>query len=450
MLRRMSRYPSPLVALVVALTWTVVGVHGQSGAKNGEWRWYGGDAGHTRYSPLDQINASNFSKLDVAWRFKTEHLGPRPEFKFESTPLMVNGVLYSTAGTRRAVVALDADTGEDAVGAQRETKARAARRRHGSSRAAAWRTGPTASEERILYVTPGYQLVALNAKTGMRVPTFGNNGIVDLKQDDDQEIDPMSGEIGLHSTPMVAGNVVIVGAAHRSGSIPTGKTNVKGYVRGFDVRTGKRLWIFHTIPQPGEFGNDTWLNDSWSYTGNTGVVGADQRRRGARHRLPAGRELPTGDYFGGRSARQQSVRREPRRGRPEDRQAQVALPAGASRHLGQRHPVRADPGGHHRQRPDDQGGRAADQAGVPVRVRSRDRRADLADRRAAGAEGRRAGRMVFADAAVPARSARQAVHYDAQGFVGRRSDRLHARAARRRHEGRRRSTRSGRSSRHPS
>ena len=84
----------------------------QTGAKNGEWRYYGGDLGHTRYSPLDQINASNFNKLEVAWRFKTDNLGPRPEFQFESTPLMVGGVVYSTAGTRRAVVALDAATGE--------------------------------------------------------------------------------------------------------------------------------------------------------------------------------------------------------------------------------------------------------------------------------------------------------------------------------------------------
>ena len=221
MLRRISRYPSLLVALVVALTWTVVGVHGQSGAKNGEWRWYGGDAGHTRYSPLDQINATNFSNLTIAWRFKTEHLGPRPEFQFESTPLMANGVLYSTAGTRRAVVAIDPETGEELwVHSEREgARALAAPRQLSGRGLAYWTDG---KEERILYVTIGYQLVALNAKTGTRVPTFGNNGIIDLKQNDDQVIDPMSAEIGLHSTPMIAGNVVIVGAAHKSGSIPTG------------------------------------------------------------------------------------------------------------------------------------------------------------------------------------------------------------------------------------
>src|SRR5579864_2504903 len=84
----------------------------QSGAKGGEWRTYGGDLGNTRYSPLDQINASNFSKLEVAWRFKTDNLGPRPEYKLEGTPIMVKGVLYTTGGVRRSVVALDGKTGE--------------------------------------------------------------------------------------------------------------------------------------------------------------------------------------------------------------------------------------------------------------------------------------------------------------------------------------------------
>src|ERR1700724_2142243 len=84
----------------------------QTGAKNGEWRSYGGDTANTRYSPLDQINASNFGKLVPAWHFRTENLGPRPEYNLEGTPLMANGVLYATAGTRRAVIALDPATGE--------------------------------------------------------------------------------------------------------------------------------------------------------------------------------------------------------------------------------------------------------------------------------------------------------------------------------------------------
>src|SRR5688572_33508104 len=113
MSRLHSRGRVVLAAVALACTCAAGSLRGQTGALNGEWRAYGGDPGHTRYAPLDQINATNFSKLTVAWRFKTDHLGPRPEFMFESTPVMANGVLYSTAGSRRAVVALDPETGEE-------------------------------------------------------------------------------------------------------------------------------------------------------------------------------------------------------------------------------------------------------------------------------------------------------------------------------------------------
>src|SRR3984893_11770987 len=272
-------------------------VFGQYGAKNGEWTTYGADTGNTHYSPLDQINAENFSKLQIAWRYKTESLGPRPEFNLEATPLMAKGVVYSTAGTRRAVVALDAATGEQIwMHSEREGARGAAAPRQLSGRGLAyWTDG---REERILYVTPGYRLIALNAKTGVPVASFGKDGVLDLKLDDDQEIDLVTGEVGLHSTPLVAGDTVIIGAAHRSGAVPKSKTNVKGYVRGFDVRTGKRLWIFHTIPKPGEFGYNTWEKDSAEYTGNTGAWGqiSVDEQLGMAY-LPV--ELPTGDYYGG-------------------------------------------------------------------------------------------------------------------------------------------------------
>ena len=270
----------------------------QAGAKSGEWRSYGGDIGHTRYSPLDQINAGNFNKLEVAWRFKTDSLGPRPEYQFESTPLMAKGVVYSTGGSRRAVVALDAATGELLwMHSENEGARGAAAPRQLSGRGLAyWSDG--ANDDRVLYVTPGYRLIALDARTGVPVKSFGVDGVVDLKKDDDQDMDLVTGEVGLHSTPAVAKNVVIVGAAHKTGGNPKSRRNEKGYVRGFDVRTGKRLWIFHTIPLPGEFGFDTWEKDSASYTGNTGVWGqisADEEL-GLVY-LPV--ELPTGDYYGG-------------------------------------------------------------------------------------------------------------------------------------------------------
>lgn len=269
----------------------------QTGAQNGEWTTYGGDLGNTRYAPLNQINASNFNKLQIAWRFHTDNLGPRPEYNLESTPLVVKGVMYSTAGTRRSVVAVDAANGELLwVHSENEGKRGQNAPRQLSGRGLAyWTDG---REERIIYVTPGYRMVALNAKTGALVPSFGTNGIVDLKVDDDQEIDPITGEVGLHAAPVVAKDVVIIGAAHRSGGVPRARKNVKGFVRGFDVRTGKRLWVFHTIPRPGEFGYNTWESDSADYTGNTGAwaqMSVDEDLNLVY--LPV--ELPTGDYYGG-------------------------------------------------------------------------------------------------------------------------------------------------------
>jgi quinoprotein glucose dehydrogenase len=284
--------------IVFVLAGTGVRLAGQSGTSNGEWRTYGGDLGNTRYAPLDQINKDNFNKLEVAWRFKTDMLGPAPEYNYESTPLMVNGVLYCTAGSRRAVVALDAATGELLWmhGEREGPRGQAAPRKLSGRGLAYWTDGR--SDSRVLYVTPGYQLIALDAKTGEVVRSFGRNGIVDLKLQDDQVMDLVKGEVGLHATPIVAKNVVIIGAAHLPGGVPKSRQNEKGYVRGFDVRTGKRLWIFHTIPQRGEFGLDTWERESWTYTGNTGVwaqISVDEDLNTVY--LPV--ELPTGDYYGG-------------------------------------------------------------------------------------------------------------------------------------------------------
>jgi quinoprotein glucose dehydrogenase len=267
------------------------------GTQNGEWQTYGADLHSTRYSPLDQINASNFNQLEVAFRFRTDMLGPRPEYQLQTTPLMIKGVLYFTAGTRRAAVAADAQTGEMLwMYSMNEGKRGESAPRQLSGRGLTyWTDG---REDRILYVTPGYQLVALNAKTGVPVSSFGKDGIIDLKENDDQQMDLVTGEVGLHATPLVVNDVIVVGAAHLAGTAPKSKTNQKGYVRGFDARTGRRLWIFHTIPRPGEFGNNTWEGDSWSYTGNTGVwaqMSADPEL-GLVY-LPV--ELPTGDYYGG-------------------------------------------------------------------------------------------------------------------------------------------------------
>jgi len=293
---RRLRIGSLIIAVVVAC-WTTASVHGQTGALKGEWRTYGGDLGHTRYTPLDQINAGNFSKLEVAWRFKTDNLGPRLEFNLQSTPLVVGNRLFSTGGTRRAVVSLDAATGELLwVHSEDEGARGAAGPRQLSGRGLSyWTDG---KEERILYVTQGYRLVALDAKTGNRVPSFASNGILDLKADLDRSIDLTTGSVGLHATPVVAGDIVLVGAAFETGANPKSKSNIKGAVRAFDVRTGKRLWMFKTIPEPGEVGAETWEDDSWAYTGNTGVwaqISVDLELGMAY--LPV--EMPTHDYYGG-------------------------------------------------------------------------------------------------------------------------------------------------------
>ena len=172
-----------IVASVSVAVWAAGRVAAQQApaTPSGEWRSYAGDLRNQHYSPLDQINAGNFTTLEVAWRFKTDSLGPRPENKLEGTPLVVGRMLYTTAGTRRAVVALDAATGELKWVHSESEGARAANSpRQLSGRGVAyWADG---RDERILYITTGYQLVALDAKTGARIASFGKDGIVDLKE----------------------------------------------------------------------------------------------------------------------------------------------------------------------------------------------------------------------------------------------------------------------------
>ena len=232
-----------------------------------EWRYYGGDAASTKYSPLDQINRDNVKNLKIAWRWKLDNFGNRAEINPEITPLMINGVLYTTAGTRRDVVAIDPATGET-LWLYRYTEGHrgdvAPRQNHRG--VAYWTDGK--GDERILYITPGYHLIELNAKTGRPVPAFGDEGVVDLYKGLDRP-EPKDSQIGSSSPPIVIGDIAVVGAALQG--VATSKENIAAFIRGYNIHTGKREWIFHTIPLPGELGNETWENNSWSYTGNTGV-----------------------------------------------------------------------------------------------------------------------------------------------------------------------------------
>ncbi len=304
---RLVKRGAPLVAIVAAWAlWGSVRSLGQApgmpSTKNGDWIAYTADNHGTKYSPLDQVNASNFSKLEVAWRFKTDNLGTRPEYKLEGTPLAIRGVLYVTAGTRRSVIALDGRTGELIWShSYREGQRAAIAPRQLSGRGVAyWTDGK--NDERILYVTTGYRLIALSAKNGSMVQSFGEGGVVDLKKGavfgKGQQIDYETGEIGLHSTPTIVKDVVIVGSSFKEGMTVKTHNNTKGLVRAFDVKTGKLLWTFNTIPRPGEFGNDTWENESWSTNGNTGVwtqITVDEEA-GLVY-LPV--ESPTSDFYGG-------------------------------------------------------------------------------------------------------------------------------------------------------
>jgi quinoprotein glucose dehydrogenase len=270
--------------------------------KETDWASYTADMAGTKYRPLDQINASNFNKLEIAWRFKTDNLGSRPEYKLEGTPLMVNGSLYTTGGTRRSVISLDAKTGELnwVYNLHEGNRAVVAARQLSGRGVAYW--SDARGDDRVLYVTTGYRLIALNAKDGHAISSFGENGIVDLKKGmvtgTGQQIDLETGEAGLHSTPFIVNDVAIVGSSFKEGMTVETHNNTKGLVRAYDVRTGKLLWTFNTIPRPGEFGNETWENGSWATNGNTGVwtqITADPEL-GLVY-LPV--ESPTSDYFGG-------------------------------------------------------------------------------------------------------------------------------------------------------
>jgi quinoprotein glucose dehydrogenase len=292
----MRPHPARLVITSLLLLVVACSLQAQQGATRGEWRAYGGDQGNTRYSPLDQINASNVKELEIVWRWKADNFGPTPDYNWEVTPLMIGGVLYFTAGSRRDVVAVNAATGETLWMYRLDEGERGDRATRKQNRGLAYWTDGS-NDARLLLVTPGYQLVALDAKTGRPIPTFGKDGIVELTEGLDRDV-VKPGQIGSSSPAIVVRDVIVVGAAMIAGTAPPSKAHVPGYVRGFDVRTGKRIWTFKTIPQPGEFGHETWEQDSWKYTGNTGawapLAGDD-----ALGYVYVPVETPTGDFYGG-------------------------------------------------------------------------------------------------------------------------------------------------------
>jgi quinoprotein glucose dehydrogenase len=276
---------------------TLAATSQRGAAPNGEWRRIGSDGGNTRYSPLDQIDARNVSNLKVAWTWRGDNFGSALEVKNETTPLMIDGVLYFTAGNRRAVVAINPGTGETLWTWRLDEGPRADSNRKNSRGVAYWTDGRQA---RILTVTPGYQLVALDAKTGDPVDSFGRAGIVDLllEVEKDANLNPAIGHLMNTSPPLVFGNIVVVPTSLENARVPKSMKYPKGDILAFDARTGKRVWVFHTIPRKGEFGADSWENNSNEFSGHTGAWApfSVDETLGYLY-LPV--EGSTGDQFGG-------------------------------------------------------------------------------------------------------------------------------------------------------
>lgn len=277
-----------------AITWSQQG----TSVYEGDWPSWAGSWNASRYSPLDQINAENVDELEIAWQWSTQGFGPGTDFVNPSTPLEVDGVLYANVGTTRNVVALDATSGQVLWMFRYDEGDRFDEApRKGAGRGVAYYNN--GQKARIFDISPGYQLVSLDPETGILDPSFGDGGIVDLyvgvrNGDDPRYPYP---DIGISAPPFIMNDVIVVGAAHRTGGRPRSKFNTKGDIRGFDVNTGELLWTFHTIPERGEYGYESWISGN-DITGNSGVWAAISGDPELGHvYLPI--EDPTGDYYGG-------------------------------------------------------------------------------------------------------------------------------------------------------
>ena len=292
------------------------------GTENGEWRYIGGDVWHTRYSPLDQVTAGNFEDLEIAWVWRGDNYGSTTLGVSRSTPIYVDGLLYTVAGERRTVIAIDPATGET-VWTYREPHTTRVNRgmRNGYGKGVAY---AEVDGRGVIYViTPAFFLHALDAKTGrpledwgqsIQLPDFPDTGVVDLLPDLISDWGPWQswdgvydadfgiprelGHITSSSPPIVVNGVVVVGNSAEQGYNQTRIENVPGDIMGYDARTGEHLWKFHVIPRPGEFGHDTWENDAWEWTGDVSSwapISADPERGIVF--VPT--NPPTIDFYGG-------------------------------------------------------------------------------------------------------------------------------------------------------
>lgn len=283
-----------LSALFILLAGPASG-QGMPGTENGEWRYLGGDSGNTRYSPLNQINASNFSELEQAWIWRSDNFGPNLDYFSRSTPVYVDGMLYTVATPRRQVIAMDPATGEN-IWTFREPPTI----RHQRSPRQAYGKGVAYAEvdgRGVVYITtPGFFLWALDAKTGRPLENWGEpvplegfeqTGAIDLipklvedwgpwqdyvvaggSYDPDYGIPRELGMVTASAPPIIVNGVVVVLVGHQPSYGQTRIENVPGDIMGFDAATGEFLWKFHSIPRPGEVGHETWENDAWRFSGD--------------------------------------------------------------------------------------------------------------------------------------------------------------------------------------
>jgi len=291
-------------------------------APAGEWRYIGGDASHTRYSPLDQITSANFETLEVAWTWRGDNFGPEVDAIFRSTPLYVDGLLYTVAGSRRTVAAIDPATGET-VWTYREPHTtrwdRGMRNNYGKGVA----YGEVDGRRVIFYTSPAFFLHALDAKSGEHLEKWGKpvpirgfprTGVVDMlpdlvkdwepwltsgyKYDPNHGIPRDLGNLSTSSPPIVVNGVVVVGNVHEQGYYQTRTENIPGDILAYDAASGRPLWKFHVIPRPGEFGHDTWKNDAWKRTGDVSSW-APMSADPVRGLVYIPTNPPTIDFFGG-------------------------------------------------------------------------------------------------------------------------------------------------------
>jgi glucose dehydrogenase len=282
----------------VIISFSSTQVIAQQGAKNGEWRAYGGDDGSTKYSTLDQINRENAGNLKIAWTWESPDLPLQKEnrmlssFAFETTPLMVGGVLYASTSLSQ-LAAIDAQTGKtiwvfnpESYKTGRPTNLGFVHRG-----LAYWSDGKS---ERLFIATGDAYLWAVDAKTGKAVDSFGESGKINLAKG--IPLAQNSRNYAMTSPPVICRDAVIVGSSIFDG--PTNMEMPRGDIQAFDTRTGKPLWIFHSVPQAGEYGVESWEKESWKYTGNTNVwtlMSVDEELGYVY--LPFG--TPTNDWYGG-------------------------------------------------------------------------------------------------------------------------------------------------------